>query len=77
VWVAQSLASLFLAAGVFLWATPLWYPLLMEGLYRAGIGYRRCGKLRRIRLTDWLNATGIGIFCGSLLFGLGNFLRVT
>ena len=64
-------ASFFTGIGVILIATALWYPLLMEVLFRFGVGYKRRGQTRRIRMTEWLNASGAGLFLGALLLALG------
>src|SRR5689334_23353778 len=61
------LACCYQLLAIALWTTALWYPLLMEALFHLGIGRRRRGILRRIRLREWLNATGIGIFFGTIL----------
>ena len=55
-------------------ATPIWYTVLMELLFRCGIGYCRDGKLRRVRLTEWLSATGTGVFLAPFFIVLGRTL---
>jgi hypothetical protein len=47
----------------------------MEMLFRCGIGYRRQGKVRRITMIEWLNAIGVSIFLGSILYGLARLLQ--
>ena len=60
--------------GLILWATPVWFAVLMEILFRYGVGYKRRGKLRRMRMTEWLNATGCGMFAGTMMILLGKYL---
>ena len=69
------LAAIFLGVGALLLTTPIWYALLMELLYRFGIGCHRAGQLRRIRTTEWLNATGVGILFGSICVAIGRTLQ--
>jgi uncharacterized membrane protein YedE/YeeE len=73
----NAFASILCIVGVILWATPVWLALIMEILFRYGMGRRRSGVLRRISMIEWLNVTGGCILLGSILFGLGNSLRRT
>jgi hypothetical protein len=71
------LAGILILLGIFLWATPLWFVVLMEILFRCGIGYRRRGVPRRITMIEWLDVTGTGIFLGTILYGLGRIFART
>jgi hypothetical protein len=56
--------------------TPLWYPLYRHVLARFGYPKKkRNGEVRRMNLFDWLNATGIGMFGGTFLAGLAQWIR--
>lgn len=63
--------------GWWLAATPVWYALLMEILFRYGVGYRTRGKLRRMRMPEWLSVAGIGIFLAPFIIVLGRTLHAT
>ena len=65
--ILNTLAVSFIMAALILWATPLWFPVLVEILFR----FKR---FRRMQLTEWLNASGIGIVLGSICYGCGRLL---
>lgn len=64
----------FIGLGIFLQLALLWYPALRYILFKRGIGPRRRGKLRAMNMIDWLNATGCGLFFGSVLATIGRVI---
>ena len=68
-------ATVFRIAGMIFLATPVWYIPARRSMEYIWASRTPSGRIKRVTLVEWLNATGVGLFAAILLLSLGNYLQ--